>query len=46
MLDKLLVDGAAESGAEVREEFTVEEVLVEDGRVVGIRGHAQGRRDA
>jgi 2-polyprenyl-6-methoxyphenol hydroxylase-like FAD-dependent oxidoreductase len=42
LLDKLLVDAAAEAGAEVREEFTVEEVLIEDGRVTGIRGHARG----
>jgi flavin-dependent dehydrogenase len=39
VLDKLLVDGAAEAGAEVREGFTVEEIVVDDGRVVGIRGH-------
>jgi flavin-dependent dehydrogenase len=39
VLDKLLVDGAAEAGAEVREGFTVEEIVVEGGRVVGIRGH-------
>src|SRR4051794_11674011 len=43
VLDKLLVDAAAASGAEVREGFTVEEVLFEDGRVVGIAGHARGR---
>jgi 2-polyprenyl-6-methoxyphenol hydroxylase-like FAD-dependent oxidoreductase len=42
VLDKLLVDAAAEAGAEVREEFTVEEVMVEDGRVTGIRGHDKG----
>ena len=39
VLDKLLVDAAAAAGAEVREGFSVEEVLVEDGRVTGIRGH-------
>jgi 2-polyprenyl-6-methoxyphenol hydroxylase-like FAD-dependent oxidoreductase len=39
VLDKLLVDAAAEAGAEVREGFTVEEIVVDDGRVVGIRGH-------
>jgi flavin-dependent dehydrogenase len=39
VLDKILVDGAARAGAEVREHFTVEEVVVEDGVVVGIRGH-------
>jgi 2-polyprenyl-6-methoxyphenol hydroxylase-like FAD-dependent oxidoreductase len=38
VLDKLLVDAAALSGAEIRENFTVEEVLIEDGRVVGIKG--------
>jgi flavin-dependent dehydrogenase len=38
VLDKILVDAAAESGAEVREGFSVQEVLVEEGRVVGIRG--------
>jgi flavin-dependent dehydrogenase len=42
VLDALLVEAAAAAGAEVREEFTVEEVLVEDGRVTGIRGHAKG----
>jgi 2-polyprenyl-6-methoxyphenol hydroxylase-like FAD-dependent oxidoreductase len=38
MLDKLLLDAAAEAGAEVREGFTVDEVLVDDGRVIGVRG--------
>lgn len=42
VLDKLLVDAAAEAGAEIREAFTVEEVLAEDGRVVGIKGHSKG----
>ena len=41
VLDKLLVEGAAEAGAEVREGFAVDEVLMEAGRVVGIKG--QGR---
>ena len=40
VLDKLLVDAAAEAGAEVREGFTVEEVLIEDGRAVGIKGRS------
>jgi 2-polyprenyl-6-methoxyphenol hydroxylase-like FAD-dependent oxidoreductase len=39
VLDKLLVDAASEAGAEVREGFTVEDVVVEDGRVRGVRGH-------
>jgi flavin-dependent dehydrogenase len=42
VLDKLLVDAAAESGAEVREGFTVEDLVFEDGRVTGVRGHAKG----
>src|SRR3954468_19452366 len=42
ILDKLLVDAAAEAGAEIREDLTVAEVLVEDGCVVGIKGHSKG----
>ena len=42
VLDKILVDAAAAAGAEVREGFTVDEVIVEDGAVVGIRGHGAG----
>ena len=42
VLDKILVDAAAAAGAEVRERFTVDEVVVEDGAVVGIRGHGDG----
>lgn len=41
ILDKLLVDAAAEAGAEMRDGFTVDEVLVEDGAVAGIRGHGK-----
>jgi 2-polyprenyl-6-methoxyphenol hydroxylase-like FAD-dependent oxidoreductase len=41
-LDKLLVDAAAEAGAEIREGFTVEEIVMEDGRVAGIKGHSTG----
>ena len=45
VLDKLLVDAAAEAGAEVRERFTVSEIVTSGGRVTGIRGHdADGRR--
>lgn len=44
VLDKLLVDAASEAGAEVREEFTVEDVVIEDERVVGIRGHGKDGR--
>jgi 2-polyprenyl-6-methoxyphenol hydroxylase-like FAD-dependent oxidoreductase len=42
VLDKLLVDAAAEAGAEVREAFTVEEIVTDDGRATGIRGHSKG----
>ena len=38
VLDKILVDGAAEAGAEVREGFAVDHLLVDGDRVVGIRG--------
>jgi flavin-dependent dehydrogenase len=44
VLDKILVDAAAKAGAEMRERFTVEDVVVEDGVVVGIRGHSEGGR--
>ena len=44
VLDKVLVDAAGRAGAEVREQFTVDEVLVEDGAVVGITGHDRGGR--
>ena len=38
VLDKLLVDAAAEAGVEVREGFTVKEIVVKAGYVVGIKG--------
>jgi len=41
ILDKLLVDAAAQSGAEIREGFSVEEILIEHGRVVGIKGRSK-----
>ena len=41
VLDKLLVDAASEAGAEVREHFTVEEIVVEDGRALGIKGRTK-----
>jgi 2-polyprenyl-6-methoxyphenol hydroxylase-like FAD-dependent oxidoreductase len=42
VLDRLLVEAAAEAGAELREAFTVDEILASDGTVTGIRGHAKG----
>jgi 2-polyprenyl-6-methoxyphenol hydroxylase-like FAD-dependent oxidoreductase len=41
VLDKILVDAASEGGAEVREAFTVDEIVFENDRVAGVRGHGQ-----
>lgn len=40
VLDDLLVNAAARSGAEVRESFTVDDLLYANGAVVGIRGRS------
>lgn len=40
ILDKLLVDAAVEAGAELREGFSVQDLLWEDGRVSGITGRS------
>jgi flavin-dependent dehydrogenase len=37
-----LVDAASEAGAEVRQGFTVTDVVIEEGRVTGIRGRRKG----
>jgi 2-polyprenyl-6-methoxyphenol hydroxylase-like FAD-dependent oxidoreductase len=42
VLDALLVEAAVAAGAELREAFAVKEILVDDGRVTGIRGRAKG----
>ena len=42
VLDEILVDAASKAGAEVRQGFTVDEILLEGARVVGIRGHGPG----
>ena len=42
VLDKLLVDAAVASGAELREDFTVDSLLWNGDRVVGIQGHTHG----
>jgi 2-polyprenyl-6-methoxyphenol hydroxylase-like FAD-dependent oxidoreductase len=39
VLDHLLLNAAAEAGVEVREGFTVDELIVTGDAVVGIRGH-------
>jgi len=41
VLDKLLADAAVESGAELREELTVEGLLWEGDRVVGLKGRSR-----
>lgn len=41
VLDKILVDAAVATGAEVREGFSVQEILQDDGRVTGIRGRGR-----
>jgi 2-polyprenyl-6-methoxyphenol hydroxylase-like FAD-dependent oxidoreductase len=42
VLDSLLANAATESGVELREGFVVDELLITDDVVVGIRGHARG----
>ena len=42
LLDKILVDAAREAGAEVREAFTVDDLLMDGSTVTGIVGHGRG----
>jgi 2-polyprenyl-6-methoxyphenol hydroxylase-like FAD-dependent oxidoreductase len=42
VLDQLLLEAAAEAGAEVREGFVVEDLVADDGAVKGVRGHGRG----
>ena len=42
LLDQILLEAASAAGAEVRERFSVGELLIEDGRVTGIRGREAG----
>lgn len=46
VLDKILVDAAARAGAEVRENVTVQDLIVEDGKVTGIRAKETGTGSA
>ena len=39
ILDAILADAAVQAGAELRQDFNVDHVLVSDDRVSGIRGH-------
>ena len=43
ILDNLLVDAVSDAGAEVREGFSVDQIVMSDGRVTGIRGHTNGK---
>jgi flavin-dependent dehydrogenase len=45
-LDKVLVDAAVEAGAELRQGFVIEEYIVDDDRVIGIRGRDRTGRAA
>jgi len=42
VLDKILVDAAVAAGVELRENFSVDEILMEGGSVTGLRGHERG----
>lgn len=42
VLDKILVDAAVEAGAELREEFTVQDLVWDGECVTGIRGRVRG----
>jgi flavin-dependent dehydrogenase len=42
VLDKLLIDAAAAAGAEVRERFMVDGLVMDGDRVTGVRGHTAG----
>jgi flavin-dependent dehydrogenase len=44
ILDKILVDAAIESGAEFRPKVSVQELIWDDDKVVGVRGQSDGAR--
>jgi 2-polyprenyl-6-methoxyphenol hydroxylase-like FAD-dependent oxidoreductase len=44
VIDTMLVEAAAEAGAEVRQGFSVDEIVLEGGAVVGVRGAETGGR--
>jgi 2-polyprenyl-6-methoxyphenol hydroxylase-like FAD-dependent oxidoreductase len=46
VLDKILLDAAVKAGVEVRENVSVRELIVEDGRVAGIRARETGNAGA
>jgi flavin-dependent dehydrogenase len=40
VLDRILLEAAVDAGAEVLDEIAIDDVLVEDGRVIGVRGQS------
>jgi flavin-dependent dehydrogenase len=40
VLDRMLLEAAVDAGVEVMDEIAIEDVLVEDGRVTGVRGQS------
>jgi 2-polyprenyl-6-methoxyphenol hydroxylase-like FAD-dependent oxidoreductase len=46
VLDHLLVRAAQKAGAELREGFSVTDLIADGGRVTGVRGHARGGLEA
>ncbi len=42
ILDNVLVNAAVDAGAELRDRFTMDDLVFEDDRVVGVRGHEAG----
>src|SRR5512140_2203752 len=46
ILDKILVEAAAGTGAELREDLVVEDVLTDNGKVTGVRGRLKSIQGA
>src|SRR5438128_4409028 len=42
ILDQILVEAAVEAGAELREHFSVQDLIMDGDRVVGLRGRSKG----
>jgi flavin-dependent dehydrogenase len=42
ILDSILVEAAAAAGVEVRQHFSVQDLVMDGDRVVGVRGHSTG----
>jgi flavin-dependent dehydrogenase len=44
-LDRILAEAAVEAGAELRETFTVDDIVSDHGVVTGVRGHDKGGQE-